>query len=144
MTAETETRPRELAEDLPPVTNRQCAVTGRFVPTMSQAERFWSQVHKDRVTGCWLWTGCTNDDLYGVFTITLEPGVYRTVRVHRHAWLLLVGPIKPRLTLDHLIPPDGPCTSRLCVNPAHLEPVTRAENARRARRRERLLNGAVR
>ena len=38
------------------------------------------------------------------------------------AYELLVGPIPEYLTLDHL------CRVRNCVNPAHLEPVTSAEN----------------
>jgi hypothetical protein len=142
MTAGTETRGRELAEEVSPVTNRQWAVTGRFMPAMSELDRFWSQVDKDPVTGCWLWTGCVNDSFYPVFSVTIEPGVYRTVRAHRYAYERVAGPIEPGLTLDHLVPPDGPCTSRRCVNPAHLEPVSHGENARRARRRERILNGA--
>jgi hypothetical protein len=39
---------------------------------------------------------------------------------------LHVGPIPEGLTIDHL------CRAIRCVNPAHLEPVTNAENIRRA------------
>jgi hypothetical protein len=38
---------------------------------------------------------------------------------------MLVGPVPQGLELDHL------CRVRGCVNPAHLEPVTMRENARR-------------
>ena len=45
---------------------------------------------------------------------------------HRFAYELLVGPIPEGLTLDH-VKARG-CTSTLCVNPAHLEPVTNEVN----------------
>jgi hypothetical protein len=48
------------------------------------------------------------------------------MKAHRFAYELLVGPIPDGLALDHL------CLTTGCVNPAHLEPVTVAENSRRA------------
>lgn len=84
-------------------------------------ETFWSRVE---VTGCcWWWLGGTHgkgETLYGVFTID---GV--THRAHRYAWGLLVGEIPDGLDLDHI------CLNHMCVNPDHLEPVTRSENSRR-------------
>jgi hypothetical protein len=44
---------------------------------------------------------------------------------HRVAYELVIGQIPAGLELDHL------CRNVVCVNPAHLEPVTRAENMRR-------------
>jgi hypothetical protein len=49
---------------------------------------------------------------------------------HREVYEWLVGPVPPGLQLDHVY--DRGCRSKRCVNPAHLEPVTRAENQRRS------------
>lgn len=72
--------------------------------------------------GCWAWRGVRNSNGYGLFRID-----GRSFPVHRAAYELLVGPIPSGLEIDHL------CFRRDCVNPAHLEPVTHAENTRRGR-----------
>ncbi len=72
--------------------------------------------------GCWHWTGSRVHNGYGLFWIGGS-----NVRAHRAMYELMVGPIPAGLDLDHL------CRVRHCVNPEHLEPVTRAENLRRAR-----------
>lgn len=69
---------------------------------------------------CWIWTGADNGRGYGKAKVS-----GRSVYVHRAAYEALVGPIPAGLDLDHL------CRNRGCYNPAHLEPVTRAENLRR-------------
>lgn len=76
--------------------------------------------------GCWLWTGTRNDGGYGTFV----PEGANTARwlAHRVAWGLLMGGHKPGLELDHRT-----CKQRLCVNPLHLEPVTRSTNQKRKR-----------
>lgn len=72
--------------------------------------------------GCWIWTGARQSRGYGSAAI---PGTNRTTLAHRAIYELLVGTIPAGLTLDHL------CRVKVCVNPDHLEPVSRAENVRR-------------
>jgi hypothetical protein len=76
------------------------------------------QVFVDR-RGCWIWTGKTTPNGYG--SIWRSDKQRRQV-AHRFYWESLVGPIPASLEADHL------CRQRLCVNPAHLEMVTRREN----------------
>lgn len=66
--------------------------------------------------GCWAWRGTVSADGYGKF--------YGR-QAHRVIYEALVGPIEVGLELDHL------CRNKGCVNPGHLEPVTRLENMRR-------------
>ncbi len=68
---------------------------------------------------CWVWTAATNLR-YGWFSSD-----HATTLAHRFAYEEFVGEIPPGMDIDHL------CRNRLCVNPAHLEPVTRQENLRR-------------
>lgn len=79
-------------------------------------QRFWPRVNKTDT--CWLWTGSLVGEGYG--RITDDNG--RSAFVHRFAYELLVGPVPGGKQLDHL------CRVRACVNPTHLEPVTRREN----------------
>lgn len=72
-------------------------------------------------TGCWEWTASQTPGGYASFPV---PGLASTA--HRAAYLLMAGPIPAGLHLDHI------CRNKLCVNPDHLEPVTQAENNRRA------------
>lgn len=70
---------------------------------------------------CWIWQKALNAGGYGV-----SWDGERTVVAHRLAYETFIGPIPEGLHLDHL------CRVRACINPAHLEPVTQAENNRRS------------
>lgn len=83
-----------------------------------------------RDSGCWEWTGSSDEKGYGEIRVgSVRDGSSRTVPAHRAVYELVVGPIPDGLHLDHL------CNNPPCVNPAHLEPVTQAENNRRAAER---------
>jgi hypothetical protein len=75
---------------------------------------------------CWIWQGhhVGSSGRYGRFRPTTrqtDPQVY----AHRWSYEHFVGPIPDGLMVDHL------CEVKSCVNPAHLESVTPAENNRR-------------
>ena len=73
--------------------------------------------------GCIEWTGDVGNSGYGRFWI--GPGKADKALAHRWSYEYHVGPIPEGLVIDHL------CRNKLCSNPAHLEPVTMAENWRR-------------
>jgi hypothetical protein len=95
-------------------------------------KRFWTHVNSNGpvpeerpdLGPCWIWVGGHNSDGYGAFSLG---GRGKNGPAHRFAYELLIGPVAVGLELDHL------CRVPDCVNPAHLEPVTHAENTRRGR-----------
>ena len=68
-----------------------------------------------------MWTAYINEAGYGQLTVW-NKGSNKTFKAHRLAYEFEVGEIPAGLDLDHL------CRNRKCVNPAHLEPVTRRTN----------------
>lgn len=97
----------------------------------SVVERFYEHVTIDDRNKCWPWRGSVDLDGYGRLTVGgAKFGTpKKTVKAHRFSYELNVGPIPEGLTLDH-VRARG-CTTKTCVNPAHLEPVTFGVNSLR-------------
>ena len=83
--------------------------------------RIWNKIQPCPMSGCWIWTSSTHRLGYGD---VWWQGARRYA--HRVMFVLTRGSIAEGTEIDHL------CRVRACCNPAHLEPVTHAENMRRA------------
>lgn len=70
---------------------------------------------------CWIWWGTKTRNGYGQ---VMFRGTHWMA--HRAFYEYFVAQVPERLDLDHL------CRNRACVNPWHLEPVTRSVNLYRA------------
>lgn len=71
----------------------------------------------DPITGCWLWKGRCDAKGYARSGSELA---------YRKAFVIMEGrSIPPGVEMDHI------CRRPGCIRPAHLDPVTRAENLRR-------------
>ena len=99
--------------------------------TPADTARFMTFV--DRLPcGCWFYTGARsrskgNRKWYGTFWISVPKGKGRRVRAHRFA-AEAIGrqpPIEPGQHRDHT------CVFSMCVNPDHIETVSRSVNQER-------------
>lgn len=71
-------------------------------------------------TPCWIRRGFVNNMGYSRVTIA-----GKSWYAHRAMYEQVIGPIPEGMDLDHL------CRTTNCINPDHLEPVTRAKNLQR-------------
>ena len=85
------------------------------------ADRFWARVQIGAPDECWEWMGSHTTAGYG----NLRVAPNKTDYAHRVSYRLTHGEIPNGLDIDHL------CRNRTCVNPGHLEAVTRLINVRR-------------
>lgn len=78
--------------------------------------RFFSKVKKIP-GGCWIWMGGKYGNGYGRFSIK-----HKYTPSHRWSYEYIYGPISSSLDVHHK------CRNIVCVNPSHLEAVTRRVN----------------
>lgn len=94
------------------------------------ADRFWAKVGKDgplpldrpELGPCWLWTASLHESGYGTFSTKNSSGHWQTISAHRWAFIDAGGVVEPHQEIDHL------CRNRACVNHAHLQAITHAQN----------------
>lgn len=82
-------------------------------------ERLFNKLMADPNSGCWLWTGASNPDGYGLVKI---PKTRRNQPAHRAVYEYFNGCAPAHLVMDHK------CRNHACCNPNHLRVVTHREN----------------
>jgi hypothetical protein len=87
----------------------------------------------DEKTGCWVWQ--LYCDRGGYARITRMREGRHAAWAHRYFYEKKFGPVPEGKELDHV------CNNRKCVNPDHLQPVTRAEHKLRTDTRRRQTKG---
>ena len=99
----------------------------------SISQRFWKKVKIEDLLGCWAWQGALGTHGYGHFWID-----GKAVLAHRFAYSISKQcPIPDSKLILHT------CDNKKCVNPNHLYPGTRIDNARDAIARGQQLRGEL-
>lgn len=102
---------------------------GNAYERQRSVSRFWAHVDKagpvpescPDLGPCWVWTGSRNGSGYGRWASPVWPG---DTYAHRVAYRMEVGQIPAGQEIDHR------CFNRACVNPAHLQVASLADNRR--------------
>jgi len=89
-------------------------------------DRFWKYVGPPNADGCREWTGGRNNYGYGTFWLD-----GRSVKAHRVAHELAVGPIPPGVKVCHS------CDNPSCCEPSHLFLGTQSDNVRDSAQKRR-------
>lgn len=111
----------------------------------SNADHFWAKVEKGAPDACWRWLGAQWNNGYGLWKIgSRVDASRRSIQAHRYALILTLGSVPDDLQVDHICHNadlscrgGASCPHRMCVNPAHLEAVSRSVNLKRGRSRNR-------
>lgn len=82
-----------------------------------QSAKFWA--HVSITETCWLWQGTKQSNGYGLIRLQGKPQL-----AHAAAYKLFFGDTEQGLEIHHT------CQNKLCVNPAHLKPLSRNEHKR--------------
>lgn len=103
---------------------------GRKRKTFEQrCVEFWERIDRGDASACWIWRGATNSRSgYGNYT---HDG--RVLHAHRFAWMIVHG--RESIPADAVV--RHRCDNPPCVNPAHLEVGTQADNMQDKVRRGR-------
>lgn len=137
--------------DRPSIARNRCSThysawreSADFTPVvlMTESERFWSKVDRSGgINACWWWTGTVGSGGYGDFYV--HNGSPRIQKAHRYSYGLHYGAIPDDVEIDHLChtkkcpTPGVGDKCRSCVNPLHLEAVSRQTNILRGQSPER-------
>lgn len=101
------------------------------------------QQHRDRhgmTWDCWVWQAqkkpASGGRLYAAIGIYCKAvKKCKTMLAHRESFKFFKGELLPDMQIDHI------CENTICVNPAHLEQITRDENLAKRHCRWHTLSG---
>jgi hypothetical protein len=97
-------------------------VQGKEMSWTGLPERLENLIIPEPNSGCWIWLGGLRSKKDGYGGVDWNGETWRT---HRLVYCLLRNYVDSNLDIDHL------CRNRICCNPDHLEPCTRAVNISR-------------